>query len=413
MSYAHHPARVIPIVLLALAALNARNVGAQVVRAPDATTKTDSAGAPATFQRVVFTGRVYGAKGKPQPGVAISLVVTGGQGDTLWSAAYITALGKSAEDSGQGRYTIDYPGSGGGERPARFSLSLARQRVEVEEAMSKHKWVQAQNAEWKSEAFGSIASRANRDFLLHYDPAPPIYTLLLLVPALVGLIAATITMSFTSRREGDAASLTAADAARRAKRTLVYYSFSGVVAWVGTLIWFAAGYVLSDLRTIALFDPSIAVPVLVPVAAFLGVLVYATTRLLDVVTGKGDADPRQSIIELGNRVFIAPYVAVVAILALFRGDFAGPVVPFIAFFTGLWIEPVLKALQAVGEKFAPASEDKGKASDVAAADDGEGSLPTKEADRQAVQVPEEEIRRVGEILHRPPVKDVTTEEQRL
>ena len=122
------------------------------------------------------------------------------------------------------------------------------------------------------------------------------------------------------------------------------------------IAWFAVGFVRSDLQAINLFGPNLRVPVLIPVAAFLGVLVFATGRLLALAKdGNTDAEREAMYLELGNRTFIAPYVAIVTVLIAFD-DRSGEVPTLAAFATGLWIEPVLESLRLLGQKLLPASD---------------------------------------------------------
>jgi hypothetical protein len=236
------------------------------------------------------------------------------------------------------------------------------------------KWIERIRLEWQAD--GASLSR-RLDLKLRFDSAPPFYTLLLFVPALIGIVAAAFASASLLFQRSDAgegperkwwapwrSSGRSPDPGTRrhrrptdfreaTRRTATIYVFFGTISWVVVIAWFAAGFVLSDLQAINLFGPNLRIPVLIPVAAFLGVLVFATGRLLALAKdGNTDAEREAMYLELGNRTFIAPYVAIVLVLIAFD-DRSGEVPTLAAFATGLWIEPVLESLRILGQKLLP------------------------------------------------------------
>ena len=315
-----------------------------------------------------IVGRVIGLKGYPDTGIVISLTARAASGDTMWSIATVTT--PSATGGHGAEFKFQYP-SAPKTRPAHLDLYVARQKINGTDTIwvlpvTHGKWVQAQHVVLGPSALDSVARGSIRlDVVLHLDPAPPVYTFLLFLPALVGLVAATAALAVVTWRDGQGKT---DRTTRNAKTSLLGYTIAGTITWVIVIAWFASGFVTSDLRKISLFDPGVSIPTILPVAAFIGVLVYATECLVMVIQGHRmdghtivePVDYQLKLIELGNRVFIAPYVAIIAVLALFRGATDGLAVPFVAFFTGLWIEPVLRVLKLVGEKLLPSGGSKDK-----------------------------------------------------
>ena len=334
-----------------------------------ATAQPDSARKPVvseTSRAVEVSGRVVGLKGFQEAGILVFLTARSATGDTIWSAATTTAR---AADSSHAEFRFVYPNPAK-LGAARLELGLVRQKVSsVPDHWYSHgKWVRREHIVISSGVIDSAGGGVvRRDIALELDPAPPFYTFLLFAPALIGLIAATTALIVFERKGGHGDESNAAT--KKAKGALLGYTVAGTIAWVGVVGWFAGGFVTSGLRKISLFDPDLSIPVILPVAAFIGVLVYATECLVGVVRKKDPGsdddtihkfvDYQQTLIELGNRVFIAPYVAIIAVLTIFRGTTDGLAVPFVAFFTGLWIEPVLRLLRMAGEKLLPSGRSNG------------------------------------------------------
>ena len=326
-----------------------------------------------TTRGVVVGGRVIGLRGYRGTGILVSLTARTATGDTIWSSATTTV--PIGPDSSHGEFAFVYPNSSK-LAAAHLDLDVARQKVAVinDTWFRRGKWVRHEHLVIGAAVVDSAGRAAvRRDVALELDPAPPFYTFLLFFPALIGLVAATAALGVFSRRGATQANALEPYGTKKAKNALLGYTAAGTGAWVLVVAYFAIGFVTSGLRKISLFDPDISIPVILPVSAFIGVLVYATECLVGVVRKKDDPDVvaahtfvdyQQTLIELGNRVFIAPYVAIIAVLTVFRGTADGLAVPFVAFFTGLWIEPVLRALQLVGDKLLPGEKPKDKPTEV-------------------------------------------------
>jgi hypothetical protein len=338
---------------------------AQRDSAQKATAKASSTDTIPSTREIV--GRVVGPKGYADAGVVGSATARAAGGDTLWSAVTLTT---APATGGRGAdFKFEYPNTPK-LRPARVDVSVSRQKVTKADTLwglqfTHGKWIQAQRKGVGPAALDSMARGSTRlDMELRLDQASPVYTFLLSLPALVGLLAATIALAFVAR---DAES-EKEKRRRKVRSALLFYAITGAITWVGIIAWFAQGFVTSDLRKISLFSPDVEIPTILPLAAFLGVLVYATECLVSVIrrpvqadgTPGVEPDYQLKLIELGNRVFIAPYVAIIAVLTIFRGATDGLAVPFVAFFTGLWIEPVLRVLKLAGDKLLPGGDSKDK-----------------------------------------------------
>jgi hypothetical protein len=360
---------------------------------PALTVQADASTSVVPLQSAATTtirGRVVDLDGKRRGGVVVVLEARDSASNALLTR--VLAITDTA-----GEYEIVYR-----PRPTpaatQLQLAITRQRVRVEERRylpDSHKWMQRDTLVLRAST-GEPQSR-QVDFRLTYDHAPPFFTLLLILPALVGLLSAAIFGAALVYQQRTAGEGTPADLARKAllrdirpaPRIVAYYVFAGCIAWVVIIGFFAVHFVRSDLHTINLFDTSAQVPVLIPMAAFLGVLVFATTRLVELANERTLTSERElTLIEIGNRVFIAPYVAIIAVLVVFS-DTSGPRPALLAFVTGLWIEPVLSAMRALGERLllvSPQSPASGPTSVPIAAAAAAPPLADKPADLAPVPV---------------------------
>jgi hypothetical protein len=312
-----------------------------------------------------ISGFVLDFDKRPQENALVELLALSDDGAVLWQSSYSTDAATREDTTLRGRYRIAYP-LVKGHTPAALRLRVPRQQVStgfIKLTLPKltfsarslsmpsigmesvrigdmRQWARPDSFVWRSQSLGLALQDIRADFQLSYDPTPPFYTFLLFLPALVGLVAASATAMVSQKRNEHG--LDVAWVVRR-------YVIAGTGAWVVVIGVFIVGYWIAGLRSISLLDPSLSVPVLVPVSAFLGVVVFATTQLAEK-----DELQLADLTNLGNRVFVAPYVAFMAILALFQGKTDGLLPPFIAFITGLWIEPVMGALHAAGAKLLPA-----------------------------------------------------------
>ena len=303
-----------------------------------AVTPLDTAG---SVSSVRIVGEVRDFDGRPQADVVVMLSALNEKDAVIWRSSYRTEAAR-----GKRGYFQMQMAAVKAHLPKTLRLTVPRQRVSTGNLVLKwpgdtsaalvvnhvHQWSQADSTSWTAADIAAAGGHLRYDFQLEYDPTPPTYTFLLFLPALVGLAIGTGVLIYRRLKDGKG---------KDARGAIRIYVAVGTSTWVIVVAYFVVGYWIAGLRSISFLDPSISIPVLVPVAAFLGVLVYVTTLL---AKNEGTEE------ELGNRVLIAPYVAIIAILALFQGKTDGLLPPFIAFFTGLWIDPVLTALHTAGTK---------------------------------------------------------------
>lgn len=132
--------------------------------------------------------------------------------------------------------------------------------------------------------------------------------------------------------------------------------------WVGVLIALSLQWLIWGAETVPFFQSSIAVPFYVPLAAFLGVMVYCTRSIVAHFEDLVDSLAyRKTLMAMAHRVLLAPYIAIFADLVLFRpimGQItalqagAGQTVLefFLAFFTGMYVKQILGLLDQLGRR---------------------------------------------------------------
>jgi hypothetical protein len=287
---------------------------------------------PPAADSVPFAFEVRGTITSPDglmDSVPVILTALGDSSEILWRSVAVTDR--------TGGYRLAYAGQSRS-RPARFELSTPRYRAPG----SDHTYGAVTN-QWTTAAT-SAAPVATFDIRLSDSADSYGFALLLLIPALAGSLIAVLHMWGFGHVEND-------------HITILYVS-SAVLFWAVVNLRLAVEFMLTGTREIVLFDPSLRVPISVPIFAFLGVFVYATYSVLEkdyvFFTSERPDDLRRRgiLLAIGNRLFSAPYLAIIAVLILFR-DGPSLLVPFVAFFTGLWIEIIVGALGEVGTRMSP------------------------------------------------------------
>jgi hypothetical protein len=135
----------------------------------------------------------------------------------------------------------------------------------------------------------------------------------------------------------------------------ICFSCTSIALWSFTAVGLLYGYYRYDHYAIMIFQPGLTVPLIVPVFALLGILVYAAANIRENSEYSEDTLIfRKKLIALGERVLIGPYIALVAYLVLFKPALdqlkidALPAAAFLAFFTGLYVKQVMNRLEQVG-----------------------------------------------------------------
>jgi uncharacterized membrane protein len=143
------------------------------------------------------------------------------------------------------------------------------------------------------------------------------------------------------------------------------YSITSVVSWVGVFVAFLYTWLRSGVSTMQLFHPDVEISLLVPIFAFIGVLLYATTSIVEHFGDPhGRMAYRKSLMAVAHRVLLAPYVAVIVNLLLVKaaleevlsvqpGVGLTTVEVFLAFFTGAYMKPILNWINERGARLLP------------------------------------------------------------
>ncbi|HSP14068.1 MAG TPA: hypothetical protein VLV78_04885 [Thermoanaerobaculia bacterium] len=167
----------------------------------------------------------------------------------------------------------------------------------------------------------------------------PWLTMVVLMPGLFGLILALLHL--TSLSQG--------------LRVTQLYAVGTAALWGIVLALLLAVYAEQGHALIALFWPDLFISSGVVVFALIGYLTYVAFSLEEKDRELlFDGTPREKqhiLLTLGGRLLIAPYVALTG-YAIFAATFkslnTGAFAAFFGFFTGVWIKPVLTALNAIG-----------------------------------------------------------------
>jgi hypothetical protein len=187
---------------------------------------------------------------------------------------------------------------------------------------------------------------------LRLEPFDPLLTLIVLLPAFLGLIYAVVHLTEYSRPIG----------------VTYAYAVTTTILWGFVAAWLSWRFVSKGQHLISLFFGDVFISSGVVVFAFLGSFAYAAFSLQekepDFFSGtspEAQAKQRKVLLALAGRILVAPYIAVVA-YGIFSATFptlrTGPFALFFGFFTGLYIKPVVEALNDIGMRLLSPEETK-------------------------------------------------------
>jgi hypothetical protein len=344
------------------------------VRAP----APDAARHEASPRAHCIFGSVMSPNGQPLPHARVSLIsLAGGRtDDTLWVRDKLT-------EPSDGRYAFSVAAKESDLDTLAFRVLVSSHEIET-----KHTWFVP--TRWGLDtASRPVNGRAlaqardgsyELDITLPYSTQSSFYLVWFLIPAIVGLL----TTVYYRHEYGPLEDVSAAggpappedeNQAKRKRNRLRFltlgYVGGNALIWGVMIAVFAAAYAFRNIETISLFSPRLSIPILAPTFAFLGVLVYATYSLNRLYPfqrlGQGRAQDndvnesrRQSaLLKIGHRIIAAPYVALMGVLVV--GNERGQsnwTIPLVSFFTGLWIEPILRLLRGVGQGLIAAQRTK-------------------------------------------------------
>ena len=173
----------------------------------------------------------------------------------------------------------------------------------------------------------------------------------LLLPGALGLILALLSLT-TSRLK----LLPKGPVYHYAKYHPAVYVLSVTVAWLVTAAILAKKYVTSGQDAIPLGNADITVPSALVIAALLGTLTYVAyaiyVRSPDFLQQDGLIRTKLLLV-IAGRILVAPYIAIIAFgifAPAFPQLYSPAYVLFFGYFTGVWIKPVLEALDALGKR---------------------------------------------------------------
>ena len=310
----------------------------------------DSATDRGTLRRYCIFGSVMSPGGQPLPHARVTLMSlsTGVSRDTLWTRDRLT-------EPSDGRYEFAVTASDGEIDTMLFRVAVSNHEIET-----KHTWFVP--TLWgldtaSSPVYGrELAKAPNReqelDITLPYSTQSSFYLVWFLIPAVVGLLTTVYYRHVYGSPEEK--NKTPDGKWDRMKFLTFGYVGGNALIWGVMIAVFAAAYAFRNIETIALFSPKLSIPVLAPAFAFLGVLVYATYSInrrfpfgLPAPATSDDTSQR-ALLAIGHRIIAAPYVALMGVLLVAEPGQSTWTIPLVSFFTGLWIEPILRLLRGVG-----------------------------------------------------------------
>jgi len=168
----------------------------------------------------------------------------------------------------------------------------------------------------------------------------PALTILILIPGIVGFVFAV---------------LRTWEGSKRWNRFNVTYALAVTVAWCAVSLFLCIDYALRGDGLFGFFWEDLKIPTGLVVITCLGSLVYVAYAIYEKPEGfyrtASELALRKIQRTLAGRILVAPYVAMVA-WAVFTPAFpslqSGAYAMFLGFFTGLFIKPVLEALNGIG-----------------------------------------------------------------
>lgn len=133
-----------------------------------------------------------------------------------------------------------------------------------------------------------------------------------------------------------------------------WYAYTPAIGWVVSFILLIiAAFVAKDYNFFFL-DPMLRVSIFVPIAAFLGATSYITMSILkNIERDPPELEWKLIYVAYGRRLFIAPYIAVIAVFTILEvAQMKNPwAILFFAYFVGLYTKQIEGTLEEIGKKF--------------------------------------------------------------
>jgi len=343
-----------------LAALAVLLLGACARTPPPASCGGRPAAAAATVvaDAAVLTGEVR-ADGVPVPNATVTLrlftAVTGAsaaQADMVWSVSHAT--------DGAGRFRFgatDLPADDlGNVRGYAASLTATANCYQADSADLLVRRTAAPTAAPVPGAgvpAPAVLAATPQHVLLSLTRLDRGLYVFLLLPGLAGLSLSLLSLAMTRFRWP----VVGKTVYRYGEYHPALYALSTGGLWIFAVLRIVQAYVATGQEVVPIGPAGLTIPSSLVVATFLGSLTYVAYTVY--VRGSAffgpdfDGPRRELLLVVGGRVLVAPYVAAIAfgILApTFPQLATSPFVLFFGFFTGLWIKPVLEALNGIGKR---------------------------------------------------------------
>ncbi len=303
---------------------------------------------------VVVVGAVESAEGGAIENAAVTLSLHNGDGQVVWR------LTKSVSKDGSFKIQLQdlpnipnlYAGTIAAEAPnhlaEKANVSVDIVKASVADQLAKEAERTPPSPPAGAQASPAISlpridseprktSISPQRVRLRLAPYTPWLTLLVLVPAIFGLLLAILHLTQFSRGIW----------------VTYWYAMGTAALWgliVAGLVWLYVG----GKGLIPLFWPDFFVSSGVIIFAFIGNIIYVAYTISEKRHSFFDSDDKtrkRLLLTLGGRILVAPYIALAA-YGIFAATFptlrTGPFAAFFGFFAGLWIKPVLEALNDIG-----------------------------------------------------------------
>lgn len=133
-----------------------------------------------------------------------------------------------------------------------------------------------------------------------------------------------------------------------------WYAYMPAIGWVISFALLISGAFAADDYTIYFLDPALKVSLFVPIAAFIGATSHITVSILkNIERAPLELKWKLIYVAYGRRLFIAPYIAVIAVFTILEvAQLKNPwAVLFFAYFVGLYTKQIEGTLEEIGKKF--------------------------------------------------------------
>lgn len=133
-----------------------------------------------------------------------------------------------------------------------------------------------------------------------------------------------------------------------------WYAYMPTLGWVISFVLLISATLITKDYNIYFLDPMLKVSLFVPIAAFIGATSYITLSVLkNIERNPPESEWKLIYIAYGRRLFIAPYIAIIAVFTILEvAQLENPwAILFFAYFVGLYTKQIEGTLEEIGKKF--------------------------------------------------------------